>query len=1159
MSKFSLVVICIGMLFLSGIGQSGLAKAATEQQAINPDGIWTDLAQGQITAQRESAILPKQYRTVTLNVTALQALLQRAPMERSAAAQNSSVTFSLPLPDGTMGRFQIVEAPIMEPGLAAKFPEIKTYAGQGIDDPTATVRFDWTSKGFHAMIISTSDTVYIDPYSKNETTTYISYFKRDYQRPAGSSFKEAGPIGTSAALDQELAALRASNAQVAVGSQLRTYRLAMASNVEHTAAAGGTVAAAMADIATTVNRVTGIYEKEVAIRLVLVANNDLLIYTAEPDPYTDNDTDALLAENQANVDDVIGNANYDIGHVLTTAPDGGLAALGVVCSSGEKAQGQSGAGPDDSIGDPFIVDFVAHEIGHQFGAQHTFNSIVCGPNAEPGNAYEPGSGSTIMGYAGVCGADDLQPHNDPFFNSASFEQIVAFSTVGGGNSCPAITATGNAAPVVNAGTGGFTIPRQTPFTLTGSATDANGDVLTYSWEEHDLGPARSAPNNPASPPFFRSFPPVTTPSRTFPKWSDIVNNTNTIGEILPNYTGALNFRLTARDNKVNGSGVDFASITFNVTTAAGPFLVTAPDTAITWAGGSTQTVTWNVANTNAAPVSCANVNILLSTDGGFTYPTTLVAGVPNNGSANVTAPNVASTTARVQVACANNIFFDISNTNFTITTSAPTNTPVAPTNTPVAPTNTPVGPTNTPVAPTNTPVGPTNTPVVPTNTPVVPTNTPVVPTNTPVAPTPTSVACAPIPGNLVQNGSFENGTNAWAFYTSSSGNFALGNPAYECANAARLQINQGGSNVQLYQRGIQLQAGMRYRLSFAAYSSTGRDLGVYVHNHQAPYNNYGLSIDQVNLGTNWQLYTYEFTANGSAGDARLRFWLAPFAQAGDVYWIDDVRLVKVDGGQPTNTPVAPTNTPVGPTSTPVGPTPIPTVGPTPTVVPTSSPCTPVANNVLSNGSFEAGNAPWLFYTNSSGSFSTAGPAYECTKAARIQVNGIGTNVQLYQAGLQLAANTRYRLRFAAYSSTGADLGIYLHNHQSPYNNYGLSVNQVNLGTNWQLYTIDFTTSGFSGTTSDARLRFWLAPFAQAGDVYWIDAVSLVQLGNMATSVEESTESPPVITTSDGFLIGFTEEEFDPIVLGTIPDGNDPGVEAPVEEMTNNIFLPSVTR
>lgn len=395
----------------------------------------------------------------------------------------------------------------------------------------------------------------------------------------------------------------------------------------------------------------------------------------------------------------------------------------------------------------------------------------------------------------------------------------------------------------------------------------------------------------------------------------------------------------------------------------------------------------------------------------------------------------------------------------------------------------------------------------------------------------------------MQNGGFENGKDPWAFYTSSSGNFTIAAPAYECTKSAQLQIGQDGSNIQLYQRGIQLQAGMRYRLSFAAYSSSGHDLAVYLHNHQSPYNNYGLSVEPVDLGTAWKTYSFEFTANGAATDARLRFWLAPYAQAGDRYWIDDVRLIQLSGGQPT-----PTNTP---TNTPVGPT------PTPTATPVGGTCNPVANSVVRNGSFENGSTAWQFYTDSSGSFTTGAPAYECAQSARVQINRYGSNVQLYQSGIQLTANTRYRLRFAAYSSTGADLAVYLHNHQAPYMNYGLAVNQVNLGTNWQLYTIDFTTSGFSGLASDVRLRFWFAPFAQAGDIYRIDAVSLVEVAT-AAAVKESTESPSVITTGDGQLIGFTEDEFDPIVLGTVPDGNLVGAITE-EELNNNIFLPLVTR
>jgi hypothetical protein len=514
------------------------------------------------------------------------------------------------------------------------------------------------------MVLSADGTVYIDPYAPGDVEHYLAYFRRDYQRAGGNTFT-CGVTASSGDDRRDTSVF--SPAQAPHGTQLRTYRLAMAATGEYTAFYGGTVPGAMNGIVTTMNRVNGLYERDVAVRMTLVANNDLIVYTnGATDPYTNNNGFTMLNQNQANLDAVIGSANYDIGHVFSTG-GGGVAALAAVCAAGNKARGVTGSG--SPIGDAFDVDYVAHEIGHQFAATHTFNGTTSncgGGNRTASTAYEPGSGSTIMAYAGICGAEDLQPHSDAVFHAGSQTQMIAFVTNGAsGGSCPVATATGNAVPTANAGADVW-IPQSTPFTLTASASDANGDTLTYQWEEFDLGTAAPPNTDDGSRPIFRSFVPSASPSRTFPKLSDVINNGSTFGESLPTTTRNMTFRVTVRDNRANGGGTVSDDVIVSVSSGAGPFLVTQPNTAVFWPAGTLQPVTWDVANTHLPPINTANVSILLSMDGGLTYPIVLAASTPNDGAAAVAVPNVDTALARVRVQAIGSVYFDISNMNFSI-------------------------------------------------------------------------------------------------------------------------------------------------------------------------------------------------------------------------------------------------------------------------------------------------------------------------------------------------------------------------------------------------------------------------------------------------------------------------------------------------------------
>ncbi len=653
---------------------------------------FSDAAESKINVGNgKRTIIPQKYRTVAVNTNELKTFLWSLPSEKNVSNRNEAPIMELPMPDGNSARFRVWESSIQEPALEAKFPEIRTFLGQGIDDPYATIRFDYTDFGFHAQILSVATgRIYIDPYARGNVDNYMSYYSKDNVRSNPWTCELAENTARIPGSPDVTGPCR--------GTQLYTYRLAVACTGEYAAAVGGTTAALLhSAIVTTVNRVVGVYEDEVTVRMVLVANNNILEFlSAGSDPFNgNNDAGVLIGESQTVITNTIGAANFDIGHTFSTG-GGGLAGLGVVCIAGQKASGITGSG--QPFGDDYDIDYVAHEMGHQFGGNHTFNSTTSncgGGNRNAATAYEVGSGTTIQAYAGICTTDDIQPHSDPYFHTVSFDEISNYIE-GGGASCRVVTATNNNLPqITSMGSTNLNIPVSTPFTLTATATDADGDALTYNWEQWDLGPGGAWNSGAASTtaPLFKSRIPKTTGSRTFPDPVYIAANylpatppavmNGLKGEKLATVARTMKFRLTVRDNRAGGGGVvtggngcqaGWTGVFQVNTVGTTPFVVTVPNGGETWAGGSTQTITWNVVGTNAAPIGVANVKISLSTDGGLTFPTVISASTANDGSEALTIPSIATTTARVKVEAVGNVFFDISNANFTITAPAQTYT-----------------------------------------------------------------------------------------------------------------------------------------------------------------------------------------------------------------------------------------------------------------------------------------------------------------------------------------------------------------------------------------------------------------------------------------------------------------------------------------------------
>ncbi|MEX0794812.1 MAG: reprolysin-like metallopeptidase [Pirellulaceae bacterium] len=641
--------------------------------------LWQTLASAPVSpTDAQRTVQAEDYRPLSLDTSGMRDLLTNVPLEFSG--QNGK-QIELPRPDGTFETFAIYETQVMAPELAAQFSEIQTFAGYSLDNPGSNLRMDMTPQGFHAQVLTAGGSYYIDPYYHLEDQIYTSYFRSDAEiseinleamrtgaenlqdhhgdedHLGGGSYQpkmgpQASPAGDSD-MEGESVLLGRS------GELLRTYRIAIAATGEYTQYHGGTVVNGLAAITTALNRVNAVYENELAIRFELVANNDEIVYTdPAADPYNNLDTFAMLEQNHDNLEAVIGLDNFDIGHVFSTS-DGGVAALGSVGDEDFKGQGVTGL--PQPIGDPFYVDYVAHEIGHQFAAWHTF--AYCGGPGVGGITIEPGSGVTIMAYAGLCGPDDLQLNSIPQFHAASFDQIINFVD----NVIPGVGTTQNtlnSVPTVDAG-GDHYIPANTPFALTASGSDANNDTLSYSWEQMDVyADATTAQQVVAGDvgegPIFRVFDHTTNPTRTFPQLPDLINHTDTFGNALPTTERDLNFRVTVRDNRFGAGGVNTDDMLLTVVDTGATFQLTSLNTFQFLSGGSQQLLTWDVAGTDQGLIDTQNVRITMSTDGGYTYPTTVLNSTDNDGSQIITIPNIATNEARFRIEGIGNVFFNIS-------------------------------------------------------------------------------------------------------------------------------------------------------------------------------------------------------------------------------------------------------------------------------------------------------------------------------------------------------------------------------------------------------------------------------------------------------------------------------------------------------------------
>lgn len=597
---------------------------------------------------------PSRFAVYRVNLEKIKADLSTAS-KSPVGTQNKTIVF--PASDGTFRKYAVKEASVMEAELQSKYPELRSYMGYELGNNQHSIRFSVTpSQGISVMYFDADEVSYMDSFTK-DNTTYMLYKRSDMT--AESPLFECKIKG----MQDELKNTKLKTPLVADGL-LRTYRLALAATAEYTAYHGGTVQQALSAMVTAMTRVNGIYEKSVSLTMVLVGNTDQLIYTsAATDPYTNNDGEKMLEENIKNINTVIGATNYDIGHVFSTG-GGGIAYLASVCTK-NKAGGVTGLSMP--VNEPFYIDYVAHEMGHQYGANHTFSATTgnCDGNENEATAFEPGSGSTIMAYAGICGNNNnVQRASDPYFHSASIAEI--YNVIRRTSDCSVKSSNNNTAPLADAGLV-YRIPHSTAFVLTGIGSDPDGDEITYLWEQINNSKNVQPPLSTATAgPVYRSRPPSKSASRYFPTMSAVLaNNLTPKWEVTPSVARTLNFSLLVNDNRATGNQ-SARSLTEVIVVETGPFSVTSQPANIQYKGAESVTVSWSLAGTNEAPINVSRVKILLSTNKGDTFDVVLAESVPNTGSAIVNLPNEDIAEARIMVKAIDNIFFALNPAFFSV-------------------------------------------------------------------------------------------------------------------------------------------------------------------------------------------------------------------------------------------------------------------------------------------------------------------------------------------------------------------------------------------------------------------------------------------------------------------------------------------------------------